>query len=389
MDSFEFMSPTKFILDKDADLLCGREIKNYSDNVLFVHYGDDYTYKSGLYDRIVKAIKEAGVQCFELPGVQPNPRVELVRKGIAICRENDIGCVLAVGGGSVIDTAKAVAIGVKYDGDVWDFYSKKAVPSESLPVGTVMTLPATGSEGSNGSVLKNDETGESADVMGDIIRPKFTLMNPELTMTLPKRQTVYGIVDMFSHVMERYFSSSVDAILTDHMCEAVMKSIIVNAGRLMENMNDYNSRAELMWTSVIAHNGLLATGRNQDWATHAIGAQLSANYNAVHGATLSVLFPSWAKYVCDSNLPRFAQFANRVFDVETDFNSLERTALQGIQKLREFFDSMGAPAKLGEIGVEDDSLFKKMAGDACRFGSIGGVMSLAPEDVESIFRLAL
>lgn len=389
MDSFEFMSPTKFILDKDADLLCGREIKNYSDKVLFVHYGDDYTYKSGLYDRIIKAIKEAGVQCFELPGVQPNPRVELVRKGIAICRENDIGCVLAVGGGSVIDTAKAVAIGVKYDGDVWDFYSKKAVPTESLPVGTVMTLPATGSEGSNGSVLKNDETGESADVMGDIIRPKFTLMNPELTMTLPKRQTVYGIVDMFSHVMERYFSSSVDAILTDHMCEAVMKSIIVNAGRLMENMNDYNSRAELMWTSVIAHNGLLATGRNQDWATHAIGAQLSANYNAVHGATLSVLFPSWAKYVCGSNLPRFAQFANRVFDVETDFNSLERTALQGIQKLREFFDSMGAPAKLGEIGVEDDSLFKKMAGDACRFGNIGGVKSLAPEDVESIFRLAL
>ena len=276
MDSFEFMSPTKFILDKDADLLCGREIKNYSDNVLFVHYGDKYTYESGLYDRIMGAIKEAGIECYELPGVQPNPRVSLVREGIKICREHNIGCILAVGGGSVIDTAKAVGIGVFYDGDVWDFYTKKAVPTKSLPVGTVMTLPATGSEGSNGSVLKNDETGESADVMGDILRPRFTLMNPQLTMTLPKRQTVYGIIDIFSHVLERYFSTSVDAHLTDYMCEGVMRSIIVNANTLMNDLNDYNARAELMWTSVIAHNGLLGTGRNQDWATHTIGAQLSA-----------------------------------------------------------------------------------------------------------------
>ena len=388
MDQFEFMSPTKFILKKDADLLCGREVKKYSDNVLFVHYGDKYMYESGLHDRIVKALKDADISCFELPGVQPNPRVELVREGIEICRKENIGCVLAVGGGSVIDTAKAVAVGVKYDGDVWDFYSQKAIPTEALPIGTVMTLPATGSEGSNGSVLKNAETGESADTMADCLRPTFTLMNPELTLTIPKRQTVFGIVDMFSHVLERYFSSSEKTYLTDYMCEGVMKSIMVNARALMQDLNDYNARAELMWTAIVAHNGLLATGRNQDWATHTIGAQLSAQYNAVHGSTLSVLFPNWAAYVYKDNIPRFVQFANRVFDVDVDFYEQEKTALEGIRKLREFFDFLGAPSSLEEIGVESDEKFRKMAEDACRFGNIGGLKTLNADDVERIYRLA-
>lgn len=389
MDSFEFMSPTKFILEKDADLLCGREIKRLSNNVLFVHYGDSYTYDSGLHKRITEALKEAEVACFELPGVEPNPKVELVRKGVLMCRENNIGYVLAVGGGSVIDTAKAVAIGAKYDGDVWDFYCKKAIPEAALPIGTVMTLPATGSEGSNGSVITNKETGENADVMTEMLRPTFTLMNPELTLTIPKRQSVFGIIDMFSHVLERYFSSSKDVNLTDYMCEGVMKSIIVNARKLMENMDDYNTRAEFMWTAIVAHNGLLATGRNQDWATHAIGAQLSAQYNAVHGATLSVLFPHWASYVYKENLPRFVQFANRVFDVEVDYYNQERTAQEGIQKLREFFTFLDAPKSLAELGVENDEKVKAMAADACRFGSIGGLKVLNARDVEAIYRLAL
>lgn len=388
MEQFEFMSPTKFILQKDADLLCGREVKKYSDNVLFVHYGDKYMYESGLHDRIAKALSDAGVNCYELSGVQPNPRVELVREGIELCRKEKIGCVLAVGGGSVIDTAKAVAIGVKYDGDVWDFYSHKAVPTEALPIGTVMTLPATGSEGSNGSVLKNTETGESADTMADCLRPAFTLMNPDLTLTIPKRQTVFGIVDMFSHVLERYFSSSEGTYLTDYMCEGVMKSIMVNARALMEDLNDYNARAELMWTAVVAHNGLLATGRNQDWATHTIGAQLSAQYNAVHGATLAVLFPNWAAYVYKENIPRFVQFANRVFGIDVDFYDQEKTALEGIRKLREFFDFLGAPSTLAEIEVDSDEKFRKMAEDACRFGDIGGLKSLNADDVEAIYRRA-
>lgn len=389
MDRFEFISPTKFILDKDADLRCGFEVKNYSDNVLFVHYGDSYTYDSGLHGRITNALKVAGVTCFELPGVEPNPKVELVRKGIEICRQEGIGCVLAAGGGSVIDTAKAVALGAKYDGDVWDFYKKTAVPKEALPVGTIMTLPATGSEGSNGSVIKNAETGESLDVMTDMLRPVFTLMNPELTLTIPKRQSVFGIIDMFSHVLERYFSSSKDTVLTDHLCEGVMRSIIINAGKLMENMDDYNTRAELMWTAIVAHNGLLATGRNQDWATHTMGAQLSAQYNAVHGATLSVLFPCWAQYVYEEHIPRFVQFANRVFDVEVDFYDQRRTAEEGIRRLRAFFSSMGAPKTLGDLGIKSDEDIPKMAEAACQFGNIGGLKSLSVNDVEHIYRLAL
>lgn len=389
MDSFEFMSPTKFVLDRDADKLCGREVKRFSDNVLFVHYGDGFMYDSGLYQRIIDALKESGVTCFELPGVEPNPKVDLVRKGAALCRREGIGCILAVGGGSVIDTAKAVAIGAKYDGDVWDFYTKKTVPQKALPVGTIMTLPATGSEGSNGSVITNPETGENLDVMVEILRPAFTLMNPELTLTIPKRQTVFGIIDMFSHVMERYFSSSVDTVLTDHMCEAVMRSIIINAGRLMENLQNYNIRAEFMWTAVIAHNGLLATGRSQDWATHAIGAQLSAQYNAVHGATLSVLFPCWASYVCEANLPRFVQFANRVFDVEIDHYNQQRTAEEGVRRLRAFFSSMGGPETLNDLGIDTDEKFREMAQSVCRFGNIGGLKSLDAADVENIYRMAL
>lgn len=389
MDQFEFMSPTKFILQKDADLLCGREVKKLSDKVLLVHYGDGYIYESGLHARVVKSLEDAGVIYYELPGVQPNPRVSLVRKGIEICRKEQIGCVLSVGGGSVIDTAKAVAIGVKYDGDVWDFYSQKAVPTEALPIGTIMTLPATGSEASNGSVLKNDETHESADTMADCLRPTFTLMNPDLTLTIPKRQTVFGIIDMFTHVMERYFSSSVDCNVTDYMCEGVMKSIIVNAKALMKDLNDYNARAEFMWTAIVAHNGVLGVGRNQDWATHTMAAQLSAQYNAVHGAALSVMFPNWAKYVYKANLPRFVQFANRVFDVDVDFYDQEKTALEGIQKMREFFDFLGGPATLKEIGVENDEKFRKMAVDACRFyGAIGGIKALTPDDVEAIYKMA-
>lgn len=388
MDSFEFMSPTRFILKKDADKLCGREVKKISDNVLFVHYGDGFTYKSGLHGRITESLEKAGVKYYELPGVEPNPKVSLVRQGISLCRQHEIGCVLAVGGGSVIDTAKAVAMGANYDGDVWDFYSKKAVPKEALPIGTVMTLPATGSEGSNGSVLKNPETGESADVMADFLRPTFTLMNPELTLTIPKKQTVFGIIDMFSHVLERYFSSSEKTYLTDYMCEGVMKSILVNARTLMNDLNDYNARAELMWTAIVAHNGLLATGRNQDWATHTIGAQLSAQYNCVHGATLSVLFPNWAKYVYRENLARFVQFANRVFGIEIDMYDQEKTAMEGIEKLALFFQSMGGPATLKDLGIESDEKFHQMAEDACRFGAIGGVKVLNPEDVEAIYRLA-
>jgi len=387
MDSFEFQSPTKFILDQDADLLCGQEVKQFSDRVLFVHAGD-FTYSSGLHKRITDTLADVEVTYFELPDVEPNPQISLVRRGVEICKQEQVGCILAVGGGSVIDTAKAVALGAKYDGDVWDFFTGQATPGEVLPIGAVMTFPATGSEGSNGSVISNRETGEKLDVMAESLRPAFALMNPELTLTLPKQQTVFGIIDIFSHVMERYFSSSVDTVLTDHMCEGVMQSIIVNARKLMDNMDDYNTRAEFMWTAILAHNGLLGTGRNQDWSSHIIGAQLSAGYNAIHGATLSVLFPVWAAYVCEENLPRFVQFAHRVFGVEVDFYDQQKTAKEGIRQLREFFTYLGGPKSLAEIGIDTDEKFSEMAANACKFGKIGGIKQLDVADVERIYQLA-
>ncbi len=388
MQSFEFYTPTKFILGKDADLLCGREVKRYSDKVLFVHYGDDFTYRSGLHGRIMGALKEAGLTVFELSGVRPNPKAELVYTGIGTVRQEGIGCILAVGGGSVIDTAKAVGIGAKYDGDFWDFYTHKAVPQESLPVGVVMTLPATGSESSNGSVLDNGFL--SADTMADCLRPAFTLMNPDLTLTIPKKQTICGIIDMFSHVMERYFSTSTEVDLTDYMCEGVMKSIISNSHKLMNNLQDPVIRAEFMWTSIVAHNGLLAVGRNQDWGTHALAAQLSAQYGTVHGAALSILFPHWAEYVLDeSNVMRFAQFANRVFEVPFDYYDPMRTAREGIRQMRLFFDFLGGPQTLRDVGVETDELLRTLAERVCSNGmngTVGFFRSLNVDDVEAIFR---
>lgn len=388
MQSFDFYTPTKFIMDKDADLLCGREVKRYSDKVLFVHYGDDFTYKSGLYDRVMGSLKEAGLTVFELSGVRPNPEAKLVYQGIEIVRKEGIGCILGAGGGSVIDTAKAVGIGSKYDGDFWDFYTHKATPQESLPVGIIMTLPATGSEASNGSVLDNN--GFSADTMADCLRPAFTLMNPDLTLGIPKRQTVFGIIDMFSHVMERYFSTSVDVDLTDYMCEGVMKAIISNAHKLMDDLRNPVIRAEFMWTSIVAHNGLLAVGRNQDWGTHALAAQLSAEYGTTHGAALSILFPNWASYVLDeSNVQRFAQFANRVFGVPMDYYDPMRTAREGIRQMRLFFDFLGGPQTLADVGVTSDEKIHAMAERVCTYGTVGFFRPLNLQDVEEIYRRSL
>ena len=388
MQSFDLHTPTKFILEQDADLLCGREVKRYSDKVLFVHYGDDFTYKSVLYDRVMGSLKEAGLTVFELSGVRPNPEVSLVYKGIEMVRAEGIGCILAAGGGSVIDTAKAVGIGAKYDGDFWDFYSRKATPQESVPVGVIMTLPATGSESSNGSVLDNGVV--SADTMADCLRPAFTLMNPDLTLGIPKKQTIYGIIDMFTHVLERYLSTSVDVDLTDYMCEGVMKAIISNAHKLMEDLRNPTIRAEFMWTSIVAHNGLLGAGRNQDWATHALAAQLSAQYGTPHGAALSILFPNYLNYILDeSNAQRVAQFANRVFGVDMDYNNPMRTAKEGVRQLRLFFDFLGGPQTLTDVGVETDELLHTLAERVCAYGNVGFFRSLNLEDVEAIFRAAL
>ena len=387
MQDFEFCTPTRFILEKDAELRCGEMVSKYSDKVLFVQYDEGFPFLPGFTDRILRSLKEAGVTVWQLAGVQPNPRAEPVYEGIEIVRREGIGCILAAGGGSVIDTAKAIGIGAKYDGDFRDFYMRKATPSESLPVGVIMTLPATGSEASNGTVINFGNV--SADTMADCIRPDFTLMNPDLTVTVPRGQTAFGIIDMFSHVLERYFSSSVDVDLTDYMCEGVMKSILSNARKLMANLTDPVIRAEFMWTSIVAHNGLLAVGRNQDWGTHAICAQLTAQYGTTHGRALSVMFPKWMEYVLDeSNVMRFAQYANRVFDVPFDYYHPMETAREGIRRTRDFFDFLGGPATLREAGVPTDELFGELAKRVCGDGTTGFFKPLTASDVEAIYRSA-
>jgi len=389
MDGFEFCSPTKFVLRKDADLEVGKMVRKYSDNVLFVHYGDSFTYKSGLYDRVTGALKSEGLQVFELPGVEPNPKLELVKQGIELVKSNRIKFIVAAGGGSVIDTAKAVGIGSCYEGDVWDFYTGKAVPEKSIPVGVIMTMPATGSEASNGSVIKNGDL--SRDVMGDVLRPVFALMNPNLTLGIPKKQTVNGIVDMFSHVMERYFSLSRDVELTDCMCEGVMRSIVGNARKLFDgNMKNPKIRAEFMFTSIVAHNGVLGVGRSQEWTTHALAAQISAKYNVVHGQAIAVLYPVWAEYVLNkSNEERFARFAAEVFGVKYDYANPMLTAIEGVRQLRCFFDFLAAPKSLRELGVPETETFEDIADKVCANGHIGWICPLERSDVIHIYERAL
>jgi len=389
MENFIFQSPTKFILEPQAIRLAGEEAARISSRVLLIHYGDEFIHSSGLRDLVVSSLEQAGVHFEELAGVTPNPSINKVYEGAKLCKEHDIGCLLALGGGSVIDTAKAIALGAMYNGDAWDFFTGAAQPEKALPIGVVMTLPATGSEGSNGAVITNEETREKRDVMSDVIRPRFVLMSPEITLGISPEQTAYGIVDMFSHVTERYFSSSVNTELTDRLCEGVMKAIIENAKILLVDPGNYHARADLMWASIIAHNGLLGTGRNQDWATHMIGAPLSAEYNAAHGATISVLLPVWAEYVFDANVKRFAQFATRVFGVELDFYDEKRTALEGIARLSSFLKQLRLPATLGEIGIATSEKFEKMANEACRYGSVGGLKVLRQSDVVNIYANAL
>ena len=388
MEDFQFVSPTRFNMGRNAEDSVGAEVRRFSDKVLMLHYGNPLIHESGLYQRLAESFAASGVALFELTGIQPNPTVEPIREGIRICRENRIGCLLAVGGGSVIDTAKAIAAGVLYEGDVWDFYTHKAACTEALPVGVVMTIASTGSEGSNGSVITNAATGEKLDMMSDALRPAFVLMNPERTFTLPPRQTAAGIVDMFSHVTERYFSTSVETEATDRIGEGLMKAIIVNARKVMLDPKDYNARADLMWLSILAHNGLAGTGRNQDWACHAIGAPLSGEFNAVHGETISVLLPVWASYVYQSNLPRFVQFASRVFDVDIDLYDQKRTALRGIEMMTEFFRSLGMPLTLRALKIDSPAKLDELAVGVCRFGPVGGIRPLAAKDVAAIYAAA-
>jgi alcohol dehydrogenase len=389
MDDFVFQNPTKIIFGRGAETKVGAEAKAWASKALIV-YGSGSVKRSGLFDRVAASLKGAGVAFVELGGVVPNPRLSLVREGIALCRREKAGLVLAVGGGSAIDTAKAIALGVPYDGDVWDFFMDAAAPKEALPVGTVLTIPATGSEASVGTVITNEETTLKRPVNSRLLYPRFSALNPELAFTLPKEQVANGAADIMSHLLERYFTNSGPVELTDRLIEATLRTVIDAAPRVLAKADDYDAWAELMWAGTLAHNSLLDTGRVPDWGSHQLEHELSAAYDVAHGAGLAVVFPAWMKYTLKHDVARFAQLASRVWGVEHDFREPERTALAGIARLEDFWASLGLPVRLGGLGIGPDRLAEMS--ERCFSGgrqSVGHFVKLGRAEAEAIFRLAL
>ena len=389
MENFEFISPTKIIFGKGTEKQVGMETKKHGHKVL-LHYGGGSIKKYGLYDKVVASLKEAGVDYIELGGVQPNPRLSLVHEGIKLCRENKVDFILAVGGGSVIDSAKAIGVGVPYEGEVWDFYAGKAEPQETLPVGVVLTIPAAGSEASKSSVITNEDGWYKRGLNINLIRPIFAIMNPELTFTLPPYQTACGAADIMAHIMERYFTNTKNVDLTDRLCEGALKTLIKNVPTVLQEPDNYDARANIMWASTIAHNDLLSTGRIGDWSSHAIEHELSGIYDVPHGAGLAVIFPAWMKYVYHHNIDRFVQFAVRVWNVEHSFEDPEQTVLEGIERLTNFFNKIGLPTTLKELKIPADRL-EEMADKASNSDTktLGNFIKLKQQDILKIYKLAL
>ena len=316
MENFVYKNPTTVYFGKKTEEGVGEIVAKYSKNILLHHYGADVLKMIGIYDTVIKSLNDAGVKFTELGGVQPNPRLFLVKEGIEICRKEEIDFVLAIGGGSVIDSSKAIAFGVPYDGDVWDFFMHKAKVKETLPTGSILTLPGTGSETSLSCVVTNEDMGYKGSVDINVIRPKFTIMNPELTMSLPPYQTSCGTFDALSHIIERYFTDIPHVTVTDLQCEAAMKAIIYVGPLQLEDPQNYDYRAEIMWASKIAHDTSLGVGRVVDWTSHILGHQISAVSDLAHGASLAIMVPAWMKYIYKEHIDRFYQFAVNVFGVE-------------------------------------------------------------------------
>ncbi len=386
MKNFTFRNDTRIIFGKNTEKSVGAEVARYGNKVL-LHYGGGSIKKYGLYDRVLKSLKGKGLEIIELGGARPNPVLSMVNKGIDICRRENIDFILAVGGGSAIDSAKTIALGVPYSGDVWDFYAGIAEPEVTLPVGVILTIPASGSESSDSAVITNEDGMYKKGLTSELLRPKFAILNPEITFTLPPYQTACGCADMMAHVMERYFTNVKDVELTDRLCEATLKTIIGNALKALEEPENYAARAEIMWAGTIAHNNLLDTGRVGDWASHKIEMELSAIYDIAHGAGLAIIFPAWMEYVYSKDINRFARFAVKVWDVELDFNDVERTAREGIKRLKKFFEEIGLPTTLKEAGIPYDR-FEEMAKKCKKWGIVGNFVELEVGDIIKILEMA-
>ncbi|AGE79582.1 TPA: iron-containing alcohol dehydrogenase [Bacillus thuringiensis] len=387
MQNFVFRNPTKLIFGKGQLEQLKTEIPQFGKKVLLV-YGGGSIKRNGIYDNVISILKDINAEVFELTGVEPNPRVSTVKKGIQICKENGVEFILAVGGGSVIDCTKAIAAGSKYDGDVWDIVTKKTFANEALPFGTVLTLAATGSEMNAGSVITNWETNEKYGWGSPVTFPQFSILDPVHTTSVPKDQTIYGMVDIMSHVLEQYFHHGTNTELQDRYCEAVLKTVIETAPKLLSDLENYEHRETILYCGTMALNGILAMGVKGDWATHNIEHAVSAVHDIPHGGGLAILFPNWMKHVVEENVSRFKQFAIRVFDIETDGKTDKEVALEGIKALRQFWTSIEAPATLADYGIGENEI-DIMANKAMAYGEFGNFKKLNKDDVLSIYKASL
>ncbi|NCC82836.1 MAG: iron-containing alcohol dehydrogenase [Clostridia bacterium] len=391
MQNFTFYSPTYFAFGKGQENNAGQYVKRFGGSKVLLHFGGGSVVRSGLLDRVKQSLTNEGIAYVELGGVQPNPRSGLVYEGIELCRKEGVDFVLAVGGGSTIDSSKAIAAGTVYDGDFWDFYQGKLV-EKALPVGTILTIAAAGSEGSPDTVITHEDGMFKRGATGEALRPAFSILNPELTQTLPAFQTACGITDIMAHLFERYFTTTKEVEVTDRMIEGLLLTMIHEAPRVIADPDHYEARANIMWAGMMAHNNSCGVGRAQDWASHDMEHELSATYDVAHGAGLAVVFPAWMQYVYKNDIMRFAQLATRVWGVQMDFADPEKTALAGIHALRRFLTSIGMPGNFAELGAKAEDI-PQMAKTACygngRGGSIGGFVALHEEDVVNIYNLML
>lgn len=390
MNNFNYYNPCKIVFGDDVEKEIGQNCLDLNVKKVLLHYGGGSIKANGLYEKVISSLKESNIQYVELAGVKPNPRLELVREGIAICKKENIDLVLAVGGGSVIDSAKAIACGVYVD-DIWEYYLDSSKTLEkALPLGVVLTIPAAGSETSSSSVITEEATSLKRSAGTKHMVAKFAIMNPKNTYSLPDNQIAYGVSDMFAHIMERYFSQTNGVDLSDRLLEANMKSILRIAPLVFNDKENYTLRAEIMWAGTLAHNGILGMGRTEDWASHSIEHELSGEYDIPHGLGLAIVFPAWMKYVCKDNMGRFVQFASRVFGIEYTHENDEYAVSEAIKAVENFYKSLGLETRLSEISINTDKfdvmaerLFFKRSTK-----TVGQFKKLNKADVVNIFNLA-
>jgi len=389
MDNFTFYSPTKFVFGKEMEAQAGALVKEFGGSKVLLHFGGKSAEKSGLLGRIRTSLKEAKIDFVELGGVHPNPLDDLVYQGIDLCKKNGVDFILAVGGGSVIDSSKAIALGVCYEGDFWDFYCGKAEPKAAIPVGTVLTIAAAGSEGSPDTVITKKDGMIKRGYGNDLLRPRFSILNPALTQTLPAYQTACGATDIMAHVCERYFTNTKNVETTDRLCEGVLMSMIHETPKVIADPNDYQARANIMWAGMVAHNNIVGVGREQDWNSHGIEHELSGLYDCAHGAGLAVIMPAWMDFVYKHDVMRFCQWAERVWGCKMDYENPENTAREGIKRFREFLHKIGMPINFAELGAKEEdipTLVKKFG--LPEGGSTGGFVHLTSSDIAEIYKIA-